>query len=377
MTSTLSPRYVSPEAAARRAELLAGIDIGYARIAAHKAAEAKLQVSEVCASKEVQHAVPQPQGPVILGGAQSADQPKRPGKRDLRHVMTTIAERRRKYAAETGFDMITCQMVDPPMEQWDRPECMPLYWRLMVSGDATPPLSALSPGDQEQARWLHDEELVTIYPDGVIRCLSDADQPEQRRYPGSPLPDPCTKKDGQCTSHTAGPCPKIASNGSPYHAGIGKYLGPERAQRLILAGWSAIKAGRPYAQIAARHRGEMTRKGGIRVSTAQLCTQANAYLAQLKVMHPEEWGPYRYMSTDVAEEAVSGRKNKAGDLVVTGLLQDGELTELEPATLTRIGHTEVGLPRAYEADAEEMAGWVAYAGAVKPRFLRRNLRRTA
>ena len=357
---------ISTAYAEHLADLAAAVDEAMARVEARTAAyeAAKAQAATLCATKEQ---VPTGPSPLISGG-QLADQAKR-GKRELRHVLTSIPERRRKYSAETGFDMVTCAMVDPPLEQWARPEAMPLYWRLMVAGDATQPMASLTPGDQELARWMHAEELLTIGADGLISCLSDADHVEGRRYPGSPLPDPCPKAAGtvKCTFHT-GPCPKIASNGGPYHAAIGKYVGPERARTLVLAAWSAIKAGRPYAQVAASHRGEMTRPGGIRISATMLCHQANVYLAQLKVMHPAEWADVRYMSTDVAEDAIKA------------LLADGEPPEQEPATLTRIGHTEVGLPRTYAATPDEMAGWLKYAAAGNPRRARpgpRWLRRSA
>lgn len=335
----------------RRMEIDQGIAEGERRVAA----KANPQASALCAAKEDSiPATPKPASEkrVILGGAQSPDQPKRHSKRDLRHVMTTIAERQRKFADETGFDLFTHKMVQPPMEQWDRPEAMPLYWRLMVAGDATPPLSALSPADQDMARWLHDEELCTITGDD-IRCLSDARDVEQRRYPGSPLLDPCHRKDGKCTFHTSGPCPKVAFTGGPYHAGIGQYLGPERSARLILDAWSAIQAGHPCAQIGATDRHDMTRPGGIRISLYRICEQANARLAQLKALHPGEWAGYRYMSTDVCERTVKA------------LLESGELTEEEKPYLTRIGHTDVGIPRTYAAD--DMAGWTAYANAGNPR----------
>ena len=260
--------------------------------------------------------------------------------RARRHYLTDDAERRTKLIDETGFDT-TGALVEPPAEQWARPQAMTLYHKLMLAAPGQPSVDDYAIGDLKHLAWMIEAELLDIDADGRIHLLSDVVLPTQRRYPGSPVLD--DKKAGQGYTHTA-----------------------EDVQHFVLEVWEMIADGHPPMDINGDYRDEMTTKNGLRMSGRTLTYQCNKLLAaridarcnclgrdQVKYAWdlPDHGkgcaGRERWLSIDVVRRAIRE------------LMESGDLHRTDEAHLTRRGHTEHRTPAAYAIPAD--AGWHRYA----------------
>jgi hypothetical protein len=263
-----------------------------------------------------------------------------------RHYLADPAEQSAKLIEETGFDSLG-RIVEPPREQWARPQAMGLYQRLMMRAPGLPSVMDYEGDDLRHLAWMLSVELLDIDDDGRIHLLSDSGLPDQRRYTGAPVEDK--------------------------RAAIGRTHAAEDVQAFVLEVWRLIADGRPPMDIDGDHRAEMTTKNGLRMSGRMMTYQANKLLAARidancnclgRDLVRHAWdladhgegcaGRERWLSVDVVRRAIRD------------LMASGDLVRSDPAYLTRRGHTECRIPAAYEIPAD--AGWHAY---VKHRRTRR------
>jgi hypothetical protein len=283
------------------------------------------------------------------------------GQHDRRHWLTDRRERLGKLRDETGFDS-RGELAEPPLEQWTRPDAMPLYHRLMLGDDGAASVDLFTGEDLTRIAWLTDEALLDVTSDGRIHLLSDCDQVQRRRYPGAPVSDAQAK--------------------------LGRNLAG-RLYDLVRGAWAAIVAGRPGADIDVEHRRRMRSKYGVRISIAQLTYQVN------RAEHAARSLACSCMRDDGTKPEITERGHAEGcpcndkwasrDAVlrtVHDLMDAGEMQRTDDSYMTRVGHTVIGVPAAYHVPAD--AGWHAYAAAGspvrrhrKPSKLRRSLLTTA
>lgn len=259
--------------------------------------------------------------------------------RGLRHILTDPAEQTRKLIDETGFNMLG-EMVEPPDQQWERPQAMTLYHKLMFADPGQ-----LTVGDHQRAdlghlAWMVQSDLAEIDDAGRIWLLSDEVLPDQTRYPGAPV--------------------------EGARASVGRTHTAADVQHFVMEVWNMIVDGHPPMDIGADYKQEMTTKRGLRMSGRMMAYQCNRLLAARidancnclgrdQVKHawdlPDHGegcaGRERWLSVDVIRRAIRE------------LMEAGELTRTDEAYLTRRKHTEHRVPAAYAIPAD--AGWHAYA----------------
>lgn len=283
---------------------------------------------------------------------------KPPLTRDLRHFLTDPAERDLKLIDETGFNMLG-EMVEPPHQQWERPEAMTLYHRLMLRDSGAVTINDLGAADLQHVTWMIGRTLVEIDDAGRILLLSDEVLPDETRYQGAPAKG------------------KIMINGRLVErASIGQTHTSEEVQKFVLQVWQMIVDGHPPMDIGGEYRQEMTTGRGLRMSGRMMTYQCNKLhaawmdancncLGRDQVAHAWELadhgegcaGRKRWFSVDVIRRAIRE------------LMESGALTRTDEAYRTRRNHTAHRVPAAYEIPAD--AGWHAYVTRRRTKHPRR------
>lgn len=267
--------------------------------------------------------------------------------RSLRHYLTDPAEQQRKLVDETGFNMLG-EMVEPPEQQWDRPQAMTLYARLMLRDPGSPTVDDYKIEELQHLSWLVGHDLAEIDDDGRIHLLSDEVLPDESRYHGAPAKG--------AVMHMG----KLVDRAS-----IGQTHKAEEVEDFVMQVWQMIVDGHPPMDIGGEYRQEMTTKRGLRMSGRMMTYQCNKLhaawmdancncLGRDQVEHawdlPDHGegcaGRKRWFSVDVIRRAIRS------------LMEAGKLTRTDEAFLTRRNHTEHRVPAAYEIPAD--AGWHAY-----------------
>jgi hypothetical protein len=263
--------------------------------------------------------------------------------RERRHWITDSIEQRAKLIAETGFD-ITGDLVEPPAEQWARPQAQPLYQRLCRMQPGTSFVRDYGAEDLRHLAWMIESELVDLAMDGTIWLLSDA-EPPGRSYPGSPVSDMRSR--------------------------IGTTHRIEITKAFALEAIRAIFDGHPIIHLPADLCADMIDSKGIRISGRLICAHVNKMLADLKNASCNCLGRDQVANAwDLADHA-SGcpcRERwfslETVRRAVKELVVDEELERTAPAYETRRGHTEYRVPCAYAIPPD--AGWHQYAGFRRP-----------
>lgn len=260
----------SADALLRRRELLAGIDNGYARVALRKIADANPQVTALS------------QVPISITSTgdlrKLSDLGERAGSKPrAREILTNPRDRAAKLSIETTrTHPITGQVLPlPPLEPWSCPvPCgMLAYAEIMLAKDDGAYQLADFTGDRLTAlQWMRDEELVSISDDGRIRALSDAGFSDARAYPGAP----CSDK----------------------RASVGRQL-RDKAGGLILAAIMNLSSGKTVRRTRKRRTGQLVGDDGIRITGAQVCTEAN----RIKSRRPD-LGEFRYLSLGTCRQLI-------------------------------------------------------------------------
>jgi hypothetical protein len=306
-------------------EICAGIEMSKTRISARRALQKRVSFTDTYCADLRKYA--------------AEVQSKPSASRSCRHYLTDQAERRVKLIDETGFDL-SGVMCEPPQEEWARPSAMGLYHRLMLRDPGSATIREFDVDDLQHLAWLVDAELADITDDDRVHLLSDPVLPEQRKYPGAPVPDD--------------------------RARIGLTHAAEDVQGLVMEVWGMIRDGHPPMDIPTEHRREMTAGAGLRVSGRLIAAQVNRLIAaridaRCNCLGRDQvrnaWdlpdhgegcqGRERYLSVEVVRRAIRQ------------LMVDGTLTRTDSAHLTRRGHAEHRIPAAYEIPAD--AGWHDYA----------------
>jgi hypothetical protein len=326
---------VTPAVKAQVREICIGIKMGTARNARRLAVEERLSITRAFRSDLLKYATEVRVKPSLS--------------RDLRHYLTDSAERDRKLIEETGFNILG-EMVEPPQQQWDRPQAMTLYARLMVRDDGAMTIEDYDAGDLQHLAWMIGHDLAEVDGDGRIHLLSDSAEPDQRRYSGAPVNDD--------------------------RAGVGQTHAAEEVQGFVMQVWAMIVDGHPPMDIGGDYREEMTTRRGLRMSGRMMTYQCNKLhaawmdancncLGRDQVAHawdlPDHGqgcaGRKRWFSVDVIRRAIRA------------LMESGQLTRTDEAYLTRRNHTAHRVPAAYEIPAD--AGWHAYVTHRRTRRVKR------
>lgn len=328
------PRFEVTEATkAQLREICTGIKIGTERATTRRVLEKRVSITRALCSDLLKYAAELRAKPSLT--------------RDLRHYLTDPAERDRKLVDETGFNILG-EMVEPPQQQWDRPQAMTLYQRLMLRDSGATTISEYGTEDLQHLSWMIGNDLAEIDDDGRVFLLSDEVLPDESRYNGAPAQG------------------KIMINGKLVErASIGQTHTAEEVQSFVMQVWQMIVDGHPPMDIGGEYRQEMTTKRGLRMSGRMMTYQCNKLhaawmdancncLGRDQVVHawdlPDHGqgcaGRKRWFSIDVIRRAIRA------------LMEAGELTRTDEAYLTRRNHTEHRVPAAYEIPAD--AGWHRY-----------------
>jgi hypothetical protein len=305
-------------------EICTGIEIGTARARAKQQREELINTTCALCSDLRQY---------------GADIRLRPSlSRTLRHRLTDPVETTTKYIDETGFNTIG-EMVEPPQQQWSRPQAMILYSRLVVGTPGRHTINDLNIEELWNLLWMLQNDLAEIDEDDRIWLLSDEALPDERRYPGFLMDDK--------------------------RASIGRTHTAEDVQDFVMQVWNMIVDGHPPMDIGGEYRQEMTTKRGLRMSGRMMTYQCNKLLVAridancncLGRDLVEHWwdlpdhgtgcaGRERGLSVDVVRRAIRE------------LMKAGELDRTDEAILTRRNHTVHRVPAAYAIPSD--AGWHRY-----------------
>lgn len=230
---------------------------------------------------------------------------KRNGQPRRRHPLDDPAERMRKLAIETGYDIRHDLFLKAPLEPWtsDRPVVgMRAYSDLMRGRPGADLLEHWSGEYLAELEWMRDEELVTISEDRLrIVPLSDEAPKQGRKYPGAPVVDSLAR--------------------------IGRQL---RGQARGIIGAAFANACRRRARKRGKQPGKMT-AAGLQIAVRELCEEAN----KIKARRPD-LDEYRYLSVDTCRR------------VIREMLAAGLLTEAEPPRAVREGRSWKTIPRTFE-----------------------------
>ncbi|HWD76721.1 MAG TPA: hypothetical protein VG371_16415, partial [Solirubrobacteraceae bacterium] len=206
----------------------------------------------------------------------------------------------------------------PPQEPWtcgNAGGAIRLYAKIIRSPDGTFRLGDFATPEQlDHIRYMRDQKLVMIRKDDSVVPLGDADPDPGRTYPGAPLPDP---RPGKCEG-----------------AALGKPL-RNLADELIIDA---------FRELCAENSEQHSRGAGrVGISNRDICERANRNKGKLRTLDE-----YRYLSVETA------RRHIAGSGKHPGLLDQGEMTELEPPQRIRQDRTWKALPRVYEIPLDIM-----------------------
>lgn len=322
---TFIPRFDVTEATkAQVREICTGIKMGNARVASRRTLEKRVSVTRAFRSDLLKYAAETRLKPSLT--------------RDLRHYLTDPAERDRKLVDETGFNTLG-EMVEPPQQQWERPQAMTLYHRLMVRDSGATTVDDHEIEELQHLAWLIGANLAEVDEDGRIQLLSDTSEPDQRRYSGAPVNDD--------------------------RAGIGRTHTAADVQHFVMEVWNMIVDGHPPMDIGGEYRQEMTTKRGLRMSGRMMTYQCNKLLAARIDANCNCLGRDQVVNAwDLPDhgQACAGRERWLSiDVVrraIRELMEAGELTRTDEAYLTRRNHTEHRVPAAYAIPAD--AGWHEY-----------------
>jgi hypothetical protein len=128
---------------------------------------------------------------ICIEAEQRRDLRQRAGRHNrARAVLGDPAERLKKLAVETGYDLRYRVFLRAPLEPWTGPpKSMDLYAALLREEDGSRALPDFSGADLERLQYIRDEELAYVGDDLRVHMLSDASPRDSRQYPGSPLSD--------------------------------------------------------------------------------------------------------------------------------------------------------------------------------------------
>lgn len=265
--------------------------------------------------------------------------------RAQRHRMISAQEIGYKYQAETGFNLLG-ELVEPALEQWERPRAQPLYYKLCTRAAGKPSVADYEGDDLNHLAWMQGAELVDIAEDGTIWLLSDCED-TSRSYPGAKVGDNRAKVGG--TRHAT------------------------EWDGMVAYAFDELEAGRPLVPLSADQVREMDCKAGIRFSSFEAARQVNAGIiapamdakchcaGRADVEHawelldhddPECPGRLRWMHVEAARRSIARLKEA-----------DGPLNRTQNTYLTRRNHSEYRVAAAYEIAPE--AGWHAFAAEAK------------
>lgn len=189
-------------------------------------------------------------------------------------MLTDPAERLRKFAIETGYDIRHDHFLAEPLEEWTCPDKnlgKIAYKDLMVWGREFR-LDDLDARDREIWTWALNEQLAAVDAGGLIVPLSDASPPSVRSYPGAPVPD--------------------------QRAGIGRQL-RDQAQGLIMAAFANLCRGMSVVRSRARRKRGRIVGDGLMVSAQVLAAEANAIKARR-----DDLGEYRFLSLSTCRRLI-------------------------------------------------------------------------
>lgn len=309
MTSVLSPRHVSPAYAALLAEVQAGIDEGEARGRVRQLAEENPQVtafshlSSDLSKEEVR---------------KLSDLGRWTGRTAHVHERGVLAQpglRQRKLAIETGWDRDHQHFYRKPLEPWTCPypdSAMELYGRIMLARDGAFSIGDFRGRQLDYVEYMRREELVSVGDDGRLHALSDMIREEGgRAYPGAPVADK--------------------------HASIGRQL-RDQAASLVLAALFNISRGGVIRWSRKRKQQVVEAPGGLRLTTAQVCAEANQVKASRRDLDDR-----RYLSVSTCRD------------VLRALIELGYITEAIGARAIRRMRSWFTLPRVIGRVTEDMS----------------------
>lgn len=226
-----------------------------------------------------------------------------------RDVLTDPAERAKKLAIETGYDIRRDLFLKAPLEPWlcDYPAiAMRAYADIMNE----------VPGADVIANWndkarldallyLRSEQLVMVSEDRLrVVPLSDARPAERRKYPGAPVDDD--------------------------HAKIGKYLGGI-LDDLIIEAHRNLSTGQSAQRRPRRLRPGALLSAGIRLTAHEICEEVNAIKARRR-----DLDSFRWAGTDITRKRIKS------------LIDERKLIELEPPHAVREGRSWKTIGRVFE-----------------------------
>lgn len=253
---------------------------------------------------------------------------------DGRRIITDVAERHRKMAVETGWDIRTGLDYGNPLEAWtcsNAPAARLMYQRIALAEDGTYSLADFtSDADLEHLDYMKDERLISFGASGAIHMLSDPDAADNSsRYPGAPMPD--------------------------HKASVGRQL-RQHGRELVLAAIWRIRHDRAYSKIHADERAQIDRENGaVGLPIRLVCGEANAGKARMRSLDG-----HRYLSVDTC-----GR-------ILRELLAAGLLEEQEPPRAIRTGRRWIMRGRTFVAESvDRIPGPIAYMGrdSLPPRLV--------
>jgi hypothetical protein len=247
-----------------------------------------------------------------------------------RPILTDSGARLKKLSIETGRKHPKTGEILPPIEPWTCPDhtgAIRTYAQIMRAPDGSLTLAGFDGGQLEHVAYMAGEQLITLGPGGTIHALGDRKAGSNRKYPGAPVTDEQAK--------------------------IGRTL-RAKARDLVLTAWRNITCGTP--QVILRRPSQL-RSGGVALTAREICTEANA----VKSRRPDLDG-YRYLHAETCRR------------VISELLADGTLTELEPPVRTRAGRTWITIPRVFELPRDAVQ-WPAAAAPARRKRKRKQKHR--
>ena len=243
-----------------------------------------------------------------LNLAKRAELRKQTGMHRRRHVVTDPAERMRKLAIETGYDIRHDLFLKAPLEPWTSPHPVVgqrAYSDLMRARPGADLLESWSGERLAELEWMRNEQLVTISEDRLrVLPLSDQSARDGRKYPGAPVPDEL--------------------------AGYGRQL-RDRADELIVQAVENLCAGKSAGRRPRRLPPGLIVSDGARLTAARICEEANL----IKAARPD-LDEFRYLGVETTRRRIRD------------LLRAGLLTELEPPRAVREGRSWKTLARKFE-----------------------------
>lgn len=214
--------------------------------------------------------------------------------------MTDPQTRLKKLGIETGREHPVTGAILPPMEPWtcaDPNGAIRLYAQIIRAPDGTFTLADFAtPAKLDKIRYMQAEKLIVIEDGDTIVPLGDAIGEPGRTYPGAPVPDEWNERKKQLRT---------------------------LADELIRDAYHEL-----CAELDPRHDHG---PGQIAITNRDIAYRANRIKGRLRALDE-----YRYLSVETVRRRIAG------------LLERGEMTELEPPRRVREGRTWKTLPRVYE-----------------------------